>query len=116
MVTIRPASRRGRLTHQIKLRRPVSLQFCVLGAGLFQPELYGEISAARGGCDTRAGLWRDARGVGTAVVPFLPAHRAIGGRCPWSGGDGGRRPRRVGLRKQIVGDVTALRRIGEMNA
>src|ERR1700693_3254043 len=61
-------------------RLSVHLQLCVPGAGLLQPELPGEISAARDRRDPGAGLCRDARGLGAAVVLFLPAPRAATAR------------------------------------
>src|ERR1700731_4062644 len=76
-----PSDRRWEPTHETS--EPclsVHLQLRVPGTGLLQPELPGEIPAARGRCDPGAGLCRDARGLGAALVLFLPAHRAARAR------------------------------------
>ena len=61
-------------------------------------------------------LCRHARGVRAALVLFLPAHRAPGGRGTaarryrWQG------PNAAAARKQIVGDVAELRHAGEIKS
>src|SRR3979409_1146327 len=58
-----------------ELRLSVQLQFYFPVAGLFQPEFPGEISATRDRRHSRAGLQRDALGVGIAFVLLLSESR-----------------------------------------
>src|SRR4051794_18203581 len=57
-----------------ELRLPLPGQLPFSWRGLFQSELHRELSKPSDARDPRARIQRNARGVGPALVLFLPAH------------------------------------------
>jgi hypothetical protein len=79
----------------------IRVQLCFPGGGLLQPELHREIPATRDARDSRAGLCGNAR-------LEVEARRLAG-----IAGEG---PASSASRKQVVNEVSALRRDGEMKS
>jgi hypothetical protein len=112
-----PAGHRQEHTHGTsESRLSVCLQLCFSGTGLLQPEFHGKVPATRGGRDTGADLCHDARGNGTALVFFFQRIERLELEARRLSGLTGEGPAASASRKQVVTDVSVLRRAGEINA